>query len=104
MRDDSTRVTVASWEKLKEVIPADSENMKLTPRFGYVIDNFRILYNIYISVIPIEINESNINGFRYDIYQLSNNDILNTYSGTEQAYYVACRSAISKALEILKGN
>jgi hypothetical protein len=102
MRDDLTRITVAQWNKIKRVIPQEIEpDQELTPRFGYIVDNFRILYDIYISVTPIQDRKELVRGYRGTVFKLSGNNIENVWTNTEQSYYLAMRVIIDKAFEFI---
>ena len=107
MRDSIERVTVASWESLKKYIPYSS-NDDFTPTFGHVVDQFRIQYNIYITVIPITRStesdfkdDSIIFRYRIDIYKLSGNNVIIHWIGNDQAFYIAMRKAIIKAIDFI---
>lgn len=101
MRDDQTRVTVAQWEKLKTIIPPESTEMKLTPKFGYVVDKFREMYGIYISTIPVSDDDIIIYRFRSQVYKISGNNVIDTWTGTNQAFYIGMRYAINQAIEMV---
>lgn len=98
MRDDQNRVTVAIWNMIKPFLTIEIEG-DMAPMFGEVVDNFRMLYNIYISVTPFTNDDILIYKYRYEIFELEGNNIKNRFTGSEHSYYLAMRKAIEKALE-----
>lgn len=100
MRDDKDRVTVALWNMIKPYIMLEPEG-DMTPTFGDVVDRFRTLWGIYISVSPATNDDILINRYRYEVFRLVGNDIKEQYTGSEQAYYLAMRKAIQKAYEFV---
>ena len=102
MKDDLTRITIAQWNKLKSSIPPETTpNPEFTPHFGYIVDSFRNLYKICISVTPTSDNGEFILGYRSVVCKLSGNNIENFWTGSELSYYLAMRNAIDKAYEFI---
>ena len=101
MRDDRNRVTVAAWKTLQKYIPVDSTNLTMTPTFGYIMDKFRTLYGIFISVTPITNDDKIIIRYRMEIFKLNGNDIKIHWSGEDQAFYLAFRRALDKAVDFI---
>ena len=69
MRDDQTRVLVSDWNsKIKKFIPVDPSNENMTPRFGWVIDQLRIQYGIYVYANPVTNSELSEEGPSQSVY------------------------------------
>lgn len=100
MRDDTNRVTVALWNIIK---PCMKMRVKgdLTPTYGEIVDRFRTLWGIYISVTPATDDDILISKFRYEIFRLVGNEIKDQFTGSDYAYYLAMRKAIQKAYEFV---
>ena len=100
MRDDKNRVTVALWNMIKPHLMMESDG-EMTPTFGAVVDRFRVLLGIYISVTPATNDDIIVYKYRYEVFKLAGNDIKEQFTGSDQAYYLAMRKAIEKALEFV---
>ena len=100
MRDDQNRVTVALWNMIKPYMMIETDG-EYTPTFGEVIDRFRILWNVYISVSPATNDDILICKYRYEVFRLAGNDIKNQFVGSDHSYYLAARKAIQKAYEFV---
>ena len=100
MRDDQRRVTVAIWNMIKPYLCMEIKG-DLTPTFGEVVDRFRNLLGIYISVTPATNDDILIYRYRYEIFKLNGNNIVNQFTGSDHSYYLAMREAIKKAYEFI---
>jgi len=108
MNDDRTRVTVADWELYMKKYISYDPNSPLTPQFGYLIDQFRINYNIYVAVSP-DTNpkisdlptDRQVYGYRSDVYKRSENNVIIRWSGNNTSFYLAMRAALNKAAEFI---
>ena len=100
MKDDRNRVTVALWNMIKPYLMMETDG-EYTPTYGDVVDRFRTLWEIYISVAPASNDDVLINKYRYEVFRLAGNDIKDQFTGSEQAYYLAMRKAIQKAYEFV---
>ena len=107
MKETEDRVSVVSWRKLKKYIPLpkDGSYPDYTPTFGFVIDKFRTLYSIYISVTPNTKPDISGNiivlGYLEEVFKISGNNVEVHWSGNNQSFCGASREAIDKAFEIL---
>ena len=101
MNDDKNRVTVALWNMIKPYLMMEPDG-NMTPTYGDVVDRFRILWNVYISVTPATNNDTQINRYRYEVFRLEGNDVKDQFTGSDQAYYLAMRKAIQKAYDFVK--
>lgn len=114
MRDSRDRVTVASWNSILKKYITYVDKTGYTPTFGYIVDRFRIDYNIYISVYPIikpsitteggvSSDSLIIFGYRSEICKLDagNNNVIIEWTGNDQAFYQAMRDALNKAVEFI---
>jgi len=100
MRDDQNRVTVALWNMIKPYMMMETDG-EYTPTFGEVIDRFRTMWGIYISVSPASNDDILICKYRYEVFRLVGNDIKEQFVGSDHAYYLAARKAIQKAYEFV---
>jgi len=100
MRDDENRVTVALWNMIKPYMMMEIDG-DLTPTYGEVIDRFRIMWKVYISISPATNNDLQINRYRYEVFRLEGNDIKDQFTGSDNAYNQAARKAIQKAYEFV---
>ena len=106
MKDDRNRVTVADWNTyFKDIIPAVGD-MSYTPTFGYIVDEFRELYGIYVSITTstkseLTSDDKIVYNYREEVYKLRGNDIVIHWSGSNQAFYLAMREALRKASEFV---
>ena len=100
MRDDQNRVTVALWNMIKPYMMMETTG-EYTPTFGEVIDRFRTMWGIYISVSPATNDDILISRYRYEVFRLVGNDIKDQFTGSDHAYYLAARKAIQKAYEFV---
>ena len=100
MKDDQNRVTVALWNMIKPYMMTDTDG-EYTPTFGTVVDRFRNLYSIYISVTPATNDDIIVYRYRYEVFQIEGNNIKNQFTGSDHSYYLAMRKAIEKALEFV---
>jgi len=100
MRDDHNRITVAQWNMLKPYLMMEPDG-EMTPTFGDVVDKFRELWGIYISVSPASNDDILIYKYRYEVYRLKGNDIKDQFTGSDHAYYLAMRKGIQKAYEFV---
>ena len=106
MTDDRNRVTVADWNTyFKSIIPPVGD-MSKTPTFGYIVDEFRKLYGIYVSVTPSTKSELTnddkiVYNYREEVYKLNGNNVVIHWSGSNQAFYLAMREALRKASEFV---
>ena len=100
MKDDQNRVTVALWNMIKPYMMTDTDG-EYTPTFGTVVDGFRDLYCIYISVTPATNDDIIVYRYRYEVFQIESNNIKNQFTGSDHSYYLAMRKAIEKALEFV---
>ena len=102
MRDDLTRIIVAQWNRIKNKFPTVIPRDDMTPKFGTIIDAFREQYGIYIDAVPSVISTSNIvTQFRSNVFKLEENIITDSWTGTEQSYFMAIREAIDEAYEMI---
>ncbi|MBP3732253.1 MAG: hypothetical protein J6I84_03320 [Bacilli bacterium] len=109
MRDDRNRITVAQWKTVKKYIDY-SDVASMTPTFGFVVDELRKNYGIYIAVSPVTNSDLSsgtdtkiVFAYRSIVSWVSGNDILAQWSSSEQAYYLAIRRAIDTAINWLEG-
>ena len=100
VRDDKNRVTVAQWNMIRPYMMMEVDG-ELTPTFGEVIDRFRTLWNVYISISPATNDDIYVNKYRYEVFRLDGNDIKDQFTGSDPVYYLAARKAIMKAYEIV---
>ena len=100
MKDDLNRITVAQWNMIKPYMMMETDG-EYTPTFGEVIDRFRTLWNVYISVSPATNDDILICKYRYEVFRLAGNDIKDQFISSDHAYYLAARKAIQKAYEIV---
>ena len=100
MKDDQNRVTVALWNIIKPYMMMEVSG-EYTPTFGEVVDRFRTMWNVYISVSPATNDDILICKYRYEVFRLAGNDIKDEFTGSETAYYLAMRKAIQKAYEFV---
>lgn len=106
MKDDKNRVTVSIWNMIKPYMMMEISG-DLTPTFGEVVDRFRTMWNIYISVSPATNDDILVYRYRYEVFRLMGNDIKDQFTGSDHSYYLAMREAILKAYEfvsVLKPN
>ena len=109
MKDDKNRVTVASWQTIKKYISSGSKDQEYTPTFGYLVDELRKKYDIYVAVFPITKSALNtslgedriIFGYRSEVYKLSGNNVVIHWTGTGQSFYETMRLAINQAIEFI---
>ncbi len=101
MKDDRNRVTIAIWNMIKPYMSMETDG-ELTPTFGEVVDRFRILWEIYISVSPATNDDILIYRYRYEVFRLEGNDIKDQFTGSDHSYYLAMREAILKAYEFVR--
>jgi hypothetical protein len=100
MKDDKNRVTVALWNMIKPYMMMEVSG-EYTPTFGEVVDRFRTMWNVYISVSPATNDDILIYKYRYEVFRLAGNDIKDEFTGSDHAYYLAMRKAIQKAYEFV---
>jgi len=100
MRDDHNRITVAQWNMLKPYLMMEPDG-EMTPTFGDVVDKFRELWEIYISVSPASNDDVLIYKYRYEVFRLVGNDIKDQFTGSDHSYYLAMRKGIQKAYEFV---
>ncbi len=111
MRDDQTRVLVSDWKTIKQFIPVDpqAEEQGLTPRFGWVTDNLRIKYGIYVEARPVTNSELSqegpsqaVYGFKGTAIYLKDSIVYKNFTISKSTYFAAIREAINKAIEWVK--
>ena len=110
MASENYRISETSWKTMKGIISPQSEknNTSLPPEYGYVTDNLRDKYNIYVFIYPkTEMGLDNVTNdliFEWvgNFYEISKNKIIYKYTVSGNNYIEVIRNTIDKAVEYIR--